>query len=106
MGHLITGLLFLAIGMVLTYLQPWARYDRKKPLLANMLKSNTLWGNLFMYWGLIDIGIYCFDIETITWKNGIFLFFSVISIAYAIGKIIAMIKQYKKTEKRKTITEI
>ena len=106
MGHLITGLLFLAIGMALTYLQPWARYDRKKPLLANMLKSNTLWGNLFMYWGLTDIGIYCFDIETITWKNGIFLLISILSIAHVIGKIIEIIKQYRETEKRKTKNEI
>lgn len=105
MGHLITGLLFLAIGMALTYLQPWARYDRKKTLLANMLKSNTLWGDLFMYWGLTDIGIYCFDIETITWKNGIFLLIAILSISYVIERTILSIRMNKETKERKTITE-
>ncbi len=98
MADLIIGLLFLAIGIVLALVLPTPKFSTKKSLLVKMLKSDALWGEIFTNLGLISIGIYCFELETITWKNGIFLFISVLSISDVITRIIKTIKQYKETK--------
>lgn len=110
MGLLITGILFLVAGVVLSFVLPMAKFSttefNAKKSLSTMFRCN-IWGHMLIILGVNPLALYCLDLTdtAITWKNGIFLFVAILSISYVIERTIARIRLNKETKERKTITD-
>ena len=88
---LITGLLFLAVGLVFYYIC----YDpktKKKFFMTNTKGFILMLSEIFIMLGWISILSFCFGIDgsnmtpsatdDMTWKNGIGLALSILSLSY------------------------
>ena len=97
MENLITGTLFLVVGIILAFVLPMPKYNTAefdvKKSLSTMLRCNV-WGCLLIMLGVLRFALYSLNLtdDAITLKNGIFLFAAILSISYVIDKIIAGIK--------------
>ena len=107
MGNLITGILLLAIGVVLSMVLPMPKFDttefEPKKALYTMFRCNV-WGSLLTMLGIFRLALYSLNLTDadITLKNGIFLLIAILSISYVIEIIIVRIRLDKE---RKTTTE-
>lgn len=78
MGNLITGILLLAIGVVLSMVLPMPKFDtaefEPKKALSTMFRCNV-WGSLLTMLGIFRLALYSLNLTDadITLKNGIFL---------------------------------
>ncbi len=110
MGNLITGILLLAIGVVLSMVLPMPKFDtaefEPKKALYTMFRCNV-WGSLLTMLGIFRLALYSLNLTDadITWQNGIFLFAAILSISYVIERTILSVRMNKETKERKTITE-
>ncbi|MBR4300526.1 MAG: hypothetical protein IKT84_01235 [Bacteroidales bacterium] len=109
MGNLITGILLLAIGVVLSMVLPMPKFDtaefEPKKALYTMFRCNV-WGSLLTMLGIFRLALYSLNLTDadITLKNGIFLFAAILSISNVIERIIIKIRLSKDTKERKTKT--
>lgn len=110
MGNLITGILLLVIGVVLSMVLPMPKFDtaefEPKKALSTMFRCN-IWGSLLIMLGVYRFALYCLNLTDadITWQNGIFLLIAILSISYVIERTILSVRMNKETKERKTITE-
>ena len=110
MGNLITGILLLAIGVVLSMVLPMPKFDtaefEPKKALYTMFRCNV-WGSLLTMLGIFRLALYSLNLTDadITLKNGIFLLIAILSISYVIERTILSVRMNKETKERKTITE-
>lgn len=96
MGNLVTGLIFILLGIILDIVDIKSSPKSKKLTPSNIkifiaYSIKNSWGWIFTVSGLISLSNYCFGLDTITWKNGLFLFVAIISISYTIHKIISLL---------------
>ena len=110
MGNLITGILLLVIGVVLSMVLPMPKFDtaefEPKKALYTMFRCNV-WGSLLTMLGIFRLALYSLNLTDadITLKNGIFLLIAILSISYVIERTILSVRMNKETKERKTITE-
>ena len=92
MGNLITGILLLAIGVVLSMVLPMPKFDtaefEPKKALYTMFRCNV-WGSLLTMLGIFRLALYSLNLTDadITLKNGIFLFAAIFTFRYHIQTI-------------------
>lgn len=100
MGNLVIGLIFILLGIILDIVGIKSSPKSKKQTSSDMkifiaYSIKNSWGWIFTVSGLISSSKYCFGLDTITWKNGLFLFVAIISISYTIHKIISLLLNKK-----------
>lgn len=103
-GELIVGLAFIIIGLIIKIIS----YDTKSAQTTRKINYALFAKNIFFYVflivGFLSLSQYFLDIGTediIHWKNGIFLFFVILSLTESTDKIIDWILQ-KMENKKKT----
>ena len=100
MGNLVIGVIFILLGIILDIVGIKSSPKSKKLTSSGMkffiaYSIKNSWGWIFTVSGLISLSKYCFGLDTITWKNGLFLFVAIISISYTIHKIISLLLNKK-----------
>lgn len=100
MENLVIGIIFTLLGITLDIVvikSSSKSKERKsadiKDFIAYGIKNS--WGWIFTISGLISLSKYCFGLNTITWKNGLFLFVAIISISHTIHEIISLLLNKK-----------
>lgn len=94
-GELIVGLAFIIIGLIIKIIS----YDTKSPQTTGKINyalfAKNIFFDVFLIVGFLSLSQYFLDIgaEDIHWKNGIYLFFVILSLIASTDKIIDWILQ-------------
>lgn len=93
-GELIVGIAFLIIGLIIKIIS----YDTKSTHIGKInyaLFAKNIFCDVFLIVGFLSLSQYFLDIgtEDIHWKNGIFLFFVILSLTASTDKIFDWILQ-------------
>lgn len=99
-GELISGIAFIIVGLVINILNQDKTSTNTCRKNSGKLFKNAFY-NVFMIVGFLSLSLFFLDIkyDEILWKNGIYLFFVILSLIASTDKIIDWI--FQKMEKKK-----
>lgn len=100
-GELIVGIAFIIIGLIIKILNHNKKTVNTAEKRFSML-SKIILCDVFLIIGFLSISQYFLDInnDEIHWKNGIFLFFVILSLTASTDKIIDWILQKMENKKK------
>ena len=100
-GELIVGLAFIIIGLIIKIISNDTKSPQTTGKINYALFAKNIFFDVFLIVGFLSLSQYFLDIgnEDIHWKNGIYLFFVILSLIASTDKIIDWI--FQKMEKKK-----